>query len=306
MSDTPASSQPIPHIPPEEASVIFDSVPAWIFYKNTENMFLRVNQPFCAAMGKTREQLEGKSLFDLYPREQAEAFWQDDKEVISSGTAKKNIIEPIDTPYGRRWVQTDKIPYYDGHGNVIGIIGFAVDITERRQAEEKNKASQVMLQRIIDLLPIRIFWKDKALNYLGCNKVFAEDAGKHLPEELIGKDDYQMGWKDQADMYRADDTAVISTMQPKINYEEVQTTPEGKQIWLNTNKIPLTDEHGNVIGVLGTYMDVTDRKLADDKLKAALEDSRKLNDLMVDRELKMVEMKEKIKELETHTAAKQS
>jgi PAS domain S-box-containing protein len=282
----------------EEQSVIFDSVPAWIFYKDKENRFIRVNKAFCDAMGKSKEELEGKSLFDIFPKEQADAFWKDDKEVVASGVAKKNIVEEAQTSQGKIWLQTDKIPYRDEQGEIIGVIGFAIDITDRKKAEEEKDKSQIMLQKIIDLLPVRIFWKDKELHYLGCNKVFAEDAGKQSPEELIGKDDYQMGWKDQADLYRKDDMGVIQSCVPKINYEEDQTTPDGHQIWLNTNKVPIINDKGEVQGVLGTYIDITERKLADDKLKAALAETKRMNDLMVGRELKMVEMKNKIKELD--------
>ena len=162
----------------EEQATIIDTVPAWIFYKNKENTFIRVNKTFCEAMGKSREELEGKSLFDIYPKEQAEAFWTDDKEVIESGAARKNIIEQVDIPSGRRWVQTSKMPYRDDKGEVIGVIGFAIDITEQKQAEEMTVRSHQMLQKIIDLLPTRIFWKDLNLNYLGCNQTFAQDAGK--------------------------------------------------------------------------------------------------------------------------------
>jgi hypothetical protein len=66
-------------------------------------------------------------------------YWEDDKEVITSGKPKLGIIEPIDTATGTRWVQTDKIPYRDKEGRIIGIIGFAVDITERKQAEEERE-----------------------------------------------------------------------------------------------------------------------------------------------------------------------
>lgn len=83
-----------------------------------------------------------------------------------------------------------------------------------------DKTEGQLLQEIIDLLPVRIFWKDINLNYLGCNKAFAQDAGKSEPAELIGKDDFQMGWKDQAELYRADDMKVVESGVSKLNYEE--------------------------------------------------------------------------------------
>ena len=115
---------------------IFDSVPAWIFYKDAENRFIRVNRAFCEAMRMLREELEGKSLFDLYPKEDAEAYWRDDKEVMVSGKAKRNTIESMKYQKETRCVQTDKIPYRNVYGNIVGIIGFSIDITARKNAED--------------------------------------------------------------------------------------------------------------------------------------------------------------------------
>jgi PAS domain S-box-containing protein len=155
----------------------------------------------------------------------------------------------------------------DYQGRVIGAISTARDITEQKQASESLLKSQLILQNIIDLLPVRIFWKDMDLNILGCNKAFAEDAGKKSPEEIIGSSDYQMSWKDQADLYRADDMNVIKTGKAKLNYTEPQTTPAGDKIWLNTNKVPLVENNGNIIGVVGTYLDITTQKKSEEMLK---------------------------------------
>jgi len=126
----------------EDQQIILDSVPALIFYKDKENCFIRVNRAVTEAMGMSKERLEGKCLFEIYPSEQAEAVWKDDKEVIASGRPKMNIVESMQTVKGPRWFETDKIPHYDDQGNIIGIIGFALDITERLQAEEALRQSE--------------------------------------------------------------------------------------------------------------------------------------------------------------------
>jgi len=90
------------------------------------------------------------------------------------------------------------------------------DITERKLAEKSFAENQIklteakqMLQLVIDTIPVRVFWKDLNLTYLGCNSLFARDAGRQLPADLIGKNDYCMGWREQADLYRQDDQEVI-------------------------------------------------------------------------------------------------
>lgn len=125
----------------DELQVILDSVPACIFYKNNENRFLRVNKAFCDIMEMSKEELEGRSLFDLYPREEAEAYWKDDQEVMASGEPKRGIREPMQHKRGRLWVRTDKIPYRNAHGNIIGIIGFTLDVTAVKNAEDELRAA---------------------------------------------------------------------------------------------------------------------------------------------------------------------
>ena len=145
-----------------------------------------------------------------------------------------------------------------------------------------------LLREVIDTAPVRVFWKDRECRYLGCNPVFARDAGKASPAELIGRDDYAMGWAAQADLYRTDDKRVMESGQSRLNYEEPQTTPDGKTIWLRTSKVPLRDETGKVIGVLGLYDDITALK----QTEAELERHRlHLEELVQDRTVELTKAK---------------
>ena len=133
----------------DELQIILDSVPAWIFYKDKENRFLRVNKAFCDGMEMPKEELEGRSLFDLYPKEEAEAYWKDDKEVMASGKPKRGIREPLQhKTRGKLWVTTDKIPYRDAQGNIVGIIGFTLDVTTIKDAEDELQAAYAEEKRL--------------------------------------------------------------------------------------------------------------------------------------------------------------
>ena len=116
---------------------------------------------------------------------------------------------------------------------------------------------------------MRVFWKDRDLPYLGCNAPFARDAGFEKPEDLIGKDDHAMGWREQAELYQADDRAVIESGDAKLLFEETQTTPSGERIHLLTSKLPLRAADGAVVGLLGTYLDITKRVELGNRLRQA-------------------------------------
>ena len=142
-----------------------------------------------------------------------------------------------------------------------------VNITERKLAEDALLESRQVLHAVLNAIPAGVFWKDRNLVYLGCNTQFARDAGFDKPEDLIGKDDYAASWRAEAERYRADDRAVIESGGARLSFEEPQTTPSGERIHLLTSKLPLRDGGGAVVGMLGTYYDITERKRADDALR---------------------------------------
>jgi PAS domain S-box-containing protein len=118
-----------------ELRVLFDLMPAMIWFKDTENGILRVNRRVAQSAGKSVEEIEGKPTTEIYPEEAAK-FYADDLEVIRSGMPKLGIVETLQDQDGQElWVQTDKVPYCDEDGKVIGIVVLAQDITARKRLE---------------------------------------------------------------------------------------------------------------------------------------------------------------------------
>ncbi len=146
-----------------------------------------------------------------------------------------------------------------------------------RAANRRFRETNSMLKLVLDTIPVRVFWKDRQECYLGCNRLFAQDAGLEDPDQIRGKTDFDLPWKDQADLYRHDDAEVMATGRGRVNYEEPQTMPDGRRAILQTSKVPLRDDDGSVIGVLGTYEDVTEHKRA---VEALRENERRLATLM--------------------------
>lgn len=130
-----------------EQQTIFHSVPAMIWFKDANNRILRANRRAAQSIGRTVEEVEGRATSELYPNEAAK-YQQDDLEVIQSGKPKLGIIERYEIPGGEdRWVRTDKLPYYDASGKIVGVIVFAVDITEQKRAQQSLQEAHDELDR---------------------------------------------------------------------------------------------------------------------------------------------------------------
>ena len=136
--------------------------------------------------------------------------------------------------------------------------------SEQHHAAEAATSSSQMLRPVMDNIPQGVFWKDRASRYLGCNEVVARAWGLGSPEAIVGLTDYELAGlsREQADYFIACDRSVMEQNQAKYGIIEEATLADGSTVWLETNKIPLVDEAGAVVGVLGTWQDITERRRA--------------------------------------------
>lgn len=174
-----------------------------------------------------------------------------------------------------------RLQYFDLLGERV-FLALVEDLTERRREEERRREAEVMLSSVLHAVPVRIFWKNRDSRYLGCNLPFALDGGRRSPDEVVGLTDFDLAWKTEAERYRADDREVMETGTPKIAYEEPQTGPGKKTKWLRTSKVPLRNARGEIVGVLGTYEDITKEKEAQRKLHMAAEAWQRTFDALPD------------------------
>lgn len=115
---------------------VLDSIPAFVFWKDKNNNMLGFNIAYQQAVNYSREELLSKTGFELFP--DAGKYWRDDLEVITTGIPKLNIVEEVIIPPNKTiWFKTDKTPLKDENGNIIGIIGVSIDITELKSTQDK-------------------------------------------------------------------------------------------------------------------------------------------------------------------------
>lgn len=152
------------------------------------------------------------------------------------------------------------------------------EIKERKRTETILKDQTRYLQTVLDNIPQQIFWKNSALEFLGCNRNWAQLANIEDPQSIIGKTDYDLlGNTSLADEFRQKDLEVIEAdvMRSEILYRPARN-PEEADRWLDVRRIPFHDDDGNAIGILGVLEDVTERREAEEKLRAAEEKYRSI------------------------------
>jgi PAS domain S-box-containing protein len=132
----------------------------------------------------------------------------------------------------------------------------------------QNERDSDILQLILNSIPQYVFWKDRNSVYQGCNRKFGDAAGMKRPEDICGLTDHDLPWtREEADFYRLCDQRVMDNNQAEYDIIESQVQADGLQYWLKTNKLPLHNKNGDVIGILGAYDDVTDLVKKEQQLK---------------------------------------
>lgn len=136
----------------EEYRTIFDNSPLMIWFKDREGRHIRVNSKVAELEGLPVSEIEGKTHWQLYPQEQADAFYADDLEVIETGQPKTDIIEAHTSPaLGQTvWLRTSKVPYREPDGEITGVIVFAIDITTQIELKHQIAIELNALERMIE------------------------------------------------------------------------------------------------------------------------------------------------------------
>ncbi len=261
-----------------QLTAILDNIPHLAWLKDKQNRYIAVNESFAKSVVLTKEQIIGKTVFDIFPEGKAQEISAKDIEVIVS---KKQIAYEQYTIEDDKkyWVETFKAPVFDENDNIIGIAGLEKDITHRKQTREAILQREAQLKAILDNIPYYAWLKDRDGKYLAINRGFAEVCGLSV-EQIIGKTVFDIYPKEIAERYWLDDIEVMKSMK----HVEVEEIREGKMgsFWVEKYKTPIYAEKGGVIGTTGFLKDITERKRAEKLLRESEERYRKLVELSPD------------------------
>ena len=262
--EQPAGSRPSWEVERLLLKAIINQIPELVYAKDTKGRFLAANDAVARDTGLERSvDLIGKTDFDLFPSEVAQGFFDIEQAIIASGKPMIDMEEQrTDETGAPKWLLTSKMPMKDDRGEIVGLIGVARNITERMRAEKDWKAERALFRAMINQVPDYLFVKDTKSRFIVANSAVAADLGL-IPEDLMGKTDFELHEPELASKFFADEQRVVSSGDPQIDIEEFVVTTSGEKKWLSTSKLPLRNEQNEIIGIVGVCRDVTERKRAD-------------------------------------------
>ena len=257
---------------------LVETIPQNLFRKDRTGRFTFANRRLCRTLGKSIEEIVGKSDFDFFPAESARKYQADDQRVMETGEALDTTEENV-TPDGlTRSVHVLKTPLYDARGKIEGLQGIFWDITERKKTEEALAHERELLNTLIDSVPDNIYFKDRQSRFVKIGRALAETFRISHPSEAVGKTDFDFFDPTHARAAFADEQQIIRTGEPIIGKTEREVAQDGSVKWILTTKMPLRDHNGGIIGTFGISKDITPLKEAESVLAeardAALESAR--------------------------------
>mgnify|MGYP000271245480 CR=1 FL=1 len=221
-------------------SSLVDALPVYLLRKDLQGRFTFANKLFCDLLGRTWEEIAGKTDFDFYPRALAEKYQRDDRRVISTGQVFEDV-EQNEQDGETHYVEVLKSPVLDASGAIIGTQAIFWDVTARRRAELAFERERYLLNSLMDHVPDHIFFKDRQGRFLRVNTALARRFGLSDPAEAVGKSDFDFFTREHAQQAFDDEQRVMATGQPMIGFEEKETWPDGSITWVSTTKLPLLD-----------------------------------------------------------------
>lgn len=300
---------------------IMDNIPDTIYVKDKKCNFLEANSTLAkVAKAGSPEDLIGKNDFDFFPKDIAQNYFDDDKEVIETGKPVINKEEVgFDEKGNMRIKSTTKMPFRDSEGNILGLVGIGRDISKQKEAEEKLQEQAHSLQEInvlleerqeeirqqseelgvqnkmleeernilrtlIDSIPEYIYLKDKHLRFVTVNKEVMKLLKVDNLDQVVGKTNADFSQHKIASNFLRNDEQVLEGGEPVLGKEETGFDENGNIIQLLTTKVPLRDSEGEIAGIISITSNITNIKEAELKLEEQANFLKEANVLLEERQ----------------------
>jgi len=247
-----------------EKEILLNNTSAMIYWLDGEGKYIIVNKCFADLFNKSSDEIRGKYLYDLYPEKISDKIYADNVEIIESKRPKYGIEESLETPNGMIWVRSDKIPYKDVNGKVIGIIGVLLDITDQKQRNEDIRNSEEKFRGITE----RSFDMIIAADEKGVCSYVSPSIERVLgyePEEIVSKH-FQILFPENMNkkVEGICNTLIEGKEIEGINLEIIRKD-RGKAI-VEVNGSPIVKDE-KIVGIQIHLRNITERKLEEEMIE---------------------------------------
>lgn len=245
---------------------LMDHIPDQIYFKDRESRFLRINKAEANVFGLVEpSEAIGKTDFDFFAEEHARAAYEDEQQILRTGQPLVGKEEKeILGEGGVRWVSSTKMPFCDSDGNIIGTFGVSRDITELKRAEEDIRRAKEEWERTFDSVPDLIAILDEHHQVVRTNRAMAQRLGT-TPPQCVGLPCYQVVHGTDAPPLFCPHAQTLRDL--RLHAAEVHEDRLGGDFLVTTT--PLIDEQGKFRGAVHVARDVTQRKRAEEALRAS-------------------------------------
>lgn len=256
------------HLIETQYQIMTESMQDTVWLMDMEFRYLWVSPSVIRSLGYSSEELINQPLENYLSPVSAQLLVRQREEKLNPedlANTQSNIILSGEYEFycmngSSYWSETVLTLSRDMEGKPSGFIGVGRDITERKKSEDTLKRERTLLRTLIDNLPVGIYAKDTECRKTLANRVEFDHVGAKTETEILGKTDWDLFPKELAEKYYKDDMTVIREGQPVINREEQLVDYKGNIRWIMTSKLPLRDENGQIIGLVGINLDITERK----------------------------------------------
>lgn len=250
---------------------LMQMLPDYVYFKDLQSRFIIVNPAQARHLGlDSPEDAIGKSDFDFFRREFAQAKFDAEQEIIRTGVGFLFQEEHHFLENGEeQWDLSTKLPLYDLEGEISGIFGLSRNITDKKRSEMELEHQKALLETIVEILPCRVFVRDAKGRFLLINQEYRKWVKAGRGEKIEGKFLQAVVEDEKIERIQKEDTSIIETGKAIRNQIMFDESPLQRGRWVLTSKVPLRNNSEEIIGMVGMTLDVTEQKQAEERARIA-------------------------------------
>jgi len=246
---------------------LMNNIPDSIYFKDRQCRLLRINRGMMKSLNMTQESdYYLKTDIDLFGEEFGRETVKADLHLMETGEPIVGMIESRKLADGSlNWTSTTKAPIWDANGNIIGLVGVTRTINDIKRAEEALQYEKSLMDALMNNIPDSIYFKDRQCRLLKISRHMMKSLNMTQESDYYLKTDIDLFGEEFGRATVESDLQLMETGKPIIGLVEGRKLPDGKINWTSTTKIPLRDQDGNIIGLVGISREINEIKQAEEQ-----------------------------------------